>query len=475
MTGTRRINRLDDFIRLPRRSIWVMALPMMAAFSTHAFYMVFDMIFIGQLGHTALAAAQFVGALFFGVIALNIGFSTGVTAVISRAVGERDRLLAKQYAGNAMGLGLLLGICIAGLGYLTAPTVIPLLGATGETTQYALQYFEILCIGMLFMFVSGAIRSVLTGEGDAKTPMAVVTISTLVNLVLDPILMFCLDFGIRGAAMATVASQLFTLLSFCYIAFIKRRSYIPFRWSLDSLKPRSHLIAPIFKIGLPAAMVQLVMSVGAMAYNRIIAEFGQAAVAGYGAGSKVDMIVALPIMALASAALSIVGMFAGAKRYDLVRKVILYTFRSSLMITVAFCAAAFFASSHIIRLFTDDPVALETGRVYLRYMVLSYPMMAIGVTSGRILQGLGQGIPPLIIAAMRVLLIGVPVSFVSVVYYNASIDVIWISIIGGGVVSNVLALYWIRHFGWKVLGKSDISSKGPPISAKPNLDSIPPQ
>jgi putative MATE family efflux protein len=477
MAATRRTNRLDDFIRSPKRSVWMMALPMMAAFATHAFYMVFDMAFIGRIGSSALAAAQFVGALFFGVIALNIGFTTGVTAVVARAVGERDRPLAERTAGNAMGLGLVLGVAIAGIGYTAAPTLIPLLGATGETTELALQYFEVLCIGMLFMFVSGAIRAVLTGEGDAKTPMAVVIIATFINLILDPVFMFVLGFGIRGAAMATVTSQLFTVTAFCYVAFVKRRSYIPFRWSIDRLRPRAHLIAPIFKIGLPAAMVQLVMSFGAILYNRIIAEFGQAAVAGYGAGSKVDMIVAMPIMALASAVLSVVGMFAGAKRYDLVRKIILYAFRTVLLITFVFCAVAFVASSHIIGIFTADPVALETGRVYLRYMVIAYPLMAIGVTSGRVLQGLGQGIPPLVIAVMRVLLIGVPASFVSVAYYGAPIETIWISMIAGGLAADVLALYWIRHYGWKreplPVGKPRPES-APAIEPKASLDSIPP-
>jgi putative MATE family efflux protein len=330
---------------------------------------------------------------------------------------------------------------------------------------------------MLFMFVSGAIRAVLNGEGDAKTPMVVAVVGTVINLVLDPIFMFVLDFGIQGAAMATVTSQIYTISAYCYVAFIKKRSYIPFRWSIDRLRPRAHLIGPIFRIGIPAAVGSISMSIGAMFYNKIIATFGQAAVAGYGAGSKIDMIVALPIMALASAVMSVVGMFAGAKRFDLVRKVILYAFRTSLLITSAFCVAAYFASSHIIRIFTVDSEALAVGHIYLRYMVFAYPLMAIGVTSGRILQGLGQGIPPLIITVLRVLLIGVPASYFAVHYFRAPIDVIWISMIGASFIADSLALYWIRHFGWQ---KSTMASDTPSTSSlersdPPTLDSIPPQ
>ena len=451
---------------------------MMAAFSTHSFYMVFDMMFIGRLGSSAMAAAQFVGALFFAVIALNIGFTTGVTAVIARAVGQRNHVLAERTAANAMGMGLLLGIVIAGTGYMAAPVIIPMLGATGETTTLALEYFEVLCIGMLFMFVSGAIRAVLNGEGDAKTPMVVAVVGTITNLVFDPIFMFVLDFGIRGAAMATVLSQTYTISAYCYVAFIKKRSYIPFSWSLDRLRPRAHLIGPIFRIGFPAAVGQISMSVGSMFYNRLIAAFGQAAVAGYGAGSKIDMIVALPIIALAGAVMSVVGMFVGAGRHDLVRKVILYAFKTSLLITSVFCVAAYFASSHIIRIFTDDPDAIEVGHVYLRYMVFAYPLMAVGVTSGRVLQGLGQGIPPLIITVLRVLLIGVPISYVAVHSFSAPIEVIWISMIGASLLADILAIHWIRHFGWHpttILSDATVSGRLEGTGTKPPFDTLPPQ
>jgi Na+-driven multidrug efflux pump len=277
--------------------------------------------------------------------------------------------------------------------------------------------------------------------------------------------------------MATVLSQLFTIAAYCYVAFIKKRSYIPFSWSIDSLRPRGHLIAPIFRIGFPAALGHLAMSLGAILYNRIIAEFGQASVAGYGAGSKVDMIVALPIIALASAVMSVVGMFAGAKRFDLVRKVIGYAFRTSVSIALLFSIAAFFASSYIIRIFTNDPDALQVGHVYLQYMVFAYPLMAVGITAGRILQGLGLGFPPFIITFMRVLLIGVPLSYIGVHYFHAPIDVIWMTMIGGSLIANILAIYWIRHYGWTVPAADNENAPSVVLSTAktgPPLDTLPP-
>jgi putative MATE family efflux protein len=313
------------------------------------------------------------------------------------------------------------------------------------------------------MFVSGAIRATLTGEGDARTPMTVVLVSTLINLGLDPIFIFVLEWGIRGAAYATVVAQLFTFVSLCYIAFVKRRSYVVFKLSLRYLRPRMHLMAPVVRIGLPAAVGQLIMSLGSMFYNRIVSEFGQTAVAGYGAGSKVDLIVALPIIALSSAVLSIVGMFGGANRTDLVRAVVLYAYRSVMLITVVIGLLAFFSSTWIISQFTRDPHALEVGRVYLRYIVFAYPLMAFGIISGRILQGLGHGIPPLILTTLRVLLIGVPAAYVAVALYGAPIESVWLSMIAGATAADILAFIWIRRFIWKKKPELPIPSTPPEI------------
>ena len=442
-------NRIDTILARPKRALWTMALPMMTGFAAHSLYLVGDMAFIGRLGPSALAGAQFVGALFFTVMSLNIGFSTGVTAIIAQAVGRRDTEGAAHTASSAMGFGLIIGIALAILGFLTAPYLVPLLGAEGESLTKGLQYFEILTIGISIMFFSGAIRAVLTGEGDAKTPMTVVLISTAINTILDPILMFVLDWGITGAAVATVVSQFFSLSAYCYVAFVKRRSYVTFIWSPKRFKPDPKVIAPVLKIGFPTALGQVAISFGGIFYNRVVAAFGQTAVAGYGAASKVDLLVMLPIIALAAAQLSLVGMFAGAGRWDAVRASILYAFRVVMSITLALCAAAYFLSFRIVGVFTEHPHALEVGHIYLRYMVAAYPLAAVGVLSGRILQGLGQGIPPLIITVTRVLLIGIPGAYAAVYLFDAGIESIWIAMISGGAAAAVAAILWIRYYVWK--------------------------
>lgn len=442
-----RESRVEAFTRNPHRAVWTLALPMMAGFLVHALYHVVDTAFIGRLGPAALAAITFVGPLFFVAIALAGGVGTGITAGIAHALGRNDQTGADRVGSNALGLMVAIGISLAVIGLLASESIIPVLGASGESAALAQQYFDLICLGLPLMFVSSTLRAVLTAEGDAKTPTVVMAIAAVTNAILDPIFIFVLEFGIAGAALATVTSQLLTFIVLGYLFFFRRWTKTRIRLSL--LRPQMRLLVLILSIGLPASAGQLVMSLGRFLNNRVLAEFGEVAVAAFGAGSRVDLIVALPTLGLAGATVAVVGMFAGAGRVDLIRDIALHVYRWALLIASTLGLAAFLASRWVIGIFTHDPQTLAIGQVYLQFMVLAYPMMAIGMTSGRILQGLGFGWPSLVITVVRVLVVGVGGAYIAVYAFGAPIEAVWASIVAGGAVSNVLAVWWVRRVLWR--------------------------
>ena len=272
-------------------------------------------------------------------------------------------------------------------------------------------------------------------------------VSTLINVGLDALLIIVLGLGVRGAALATVAAQIISLLGFAYCLALRRRTTVRVRWSLLGL--HRPLLKGLTVIGLPTATGQLGMAAGLALNNRVISHFGQVAVAAYGAASKVDMTVAMPIMGLAGASVAVIGMFAGAGRPDLVRSVARYTYRWAITVAVVVGVAAFLASEPIMRIFIRRPEALAIGRGYLGFMVFAYPLMAFGMTSGRILQGLGYGLPSLVITSLRVLVVGVPVAYLAVYLFDAPIHAVWASMIIGGACANVLSIIWIRKIVWK--------------------------
>ena len=423
-----------------------MAAPMMAGMAVHTLYMIADTAFIGTLGTEALAAATFVGPVFFLMVAMTMGLSTAVTALVAQAVGRRDADGADKVAGTAMSFGIAIGCGMAVLGLWSGPTLLTHLGASGQNAIFAWQYFQIISLAVPLFFVSSIFRSVLTGEGDARTPMLVLFGSTVLNIALDAVFILVLDLGLRGAALATAVSVLASLSTFGFLILRRRTAYVRFR--VVNLVPSRPVLGRIVALAAPTAAGMAVMSVGGLLLNRLLAGFGELAVAAYGAASKVDMIVALPILGLAGAAVSVVGMFAGAGRVDLVRSTALYTYRWAVLLASLIGITAFFGSTPILSLFTEDAQALAIGHTYLGFMIVAYPMMAFGMTSGRLLQGIGHGVPSLVITGFRVLIVGIPLAYTVVLLLDAPIEAVWASLITGGLCSTILALWWVRRLVW---------------------------
>jgi len=155
------------------------------------------------------------------------------------------------------------------------------------------------------------------------------------------------------------------------------------------------------------------MSIGGMCFHRIISLFGSHAVAGYGLGGRVDMVVALPFFGVSTALLSLVGIYHGASRGDLIQRISRYAINRTLLAAAFMGCLVFLFAEPILRVFTNEPEVIAVGKSFLRYIVFAYPMIAFCMNTGRILQGLGQGMPSLVITAIRVLLVSVPLSYLS--------------------------------------------------------------
>lgn len=442
-----RSDRLDDFLANPRRALWTMALPMIAGMTVHTLYVIADTAFIGTLGTDALAAATFVAPLFFLVVALTMGLGTAVTALVAQAVGRSDSGSADAAAGTAISCGVILGVVFSATGLAAGQPMLRLLGAEGNVAVLGWEYFQILALFMPLFFVSSVLRAILTGEGDARTPMLVLAVATLANIGLDALFIFGLGLGMRGAAAATVCSSLISVTAFSVLLARRKRAFVQLH--LSSFVPSRGVLIPLFALAIPITASMFVMSVGTILYNYLLSGFGSVAVAAYGAASKVDMIVVLPIFGLSGAAVTVVGMFAGADRSDLVRSTALYTYRWAITLAAVIGALAFLTSGRMLTIFTDEPRAIAIGATYLGYMIFAYPMMAVGMTTGRILQGLGHGFPALFITTLRVLLVGVPMAYAQVHLFERGIEGVWVGILTGGVAATIASALLVRQLVWR--------------------------
>ena len=435
-------SRLDGFIDNPSKALWTLAFPIMAGMGIHTLYTIVDMIFIGRLGGDAIAAVAFNMPLFFLVLGLSFGVGSGVTASIARFIGAKDKVNADNTAEHAVALGLIISTILTTLGLIYGEDLLQRLGATESVLPLSWDYLKVSLIGLPFMVFSTFFRSILSGEGDMKLPMAVAGLGTILNIILDPIFIFTLGYGVGGAAMASVISQLIVFLIFVYMLFVKEHAYIRFR--MQDFSPSIFIIKDIIRVGLPASMSMIIMAFGQLVFNLILVRFSTDAVAAYQVGGRMEMVIFLPIMAIASALTTLVGMFFGAKEIEKIKFIAKYGIIRSMMVTGVLSIILYIFAPLVVKNFTLDVDIQSIAVTYLRFICLIYPLIAIGMTVGRILQGLGKGLPMLVITSIRILALSAPLALYFIIVLNKPIEWVWYAMIISTIVSVAISLIWLK-------------------------------
>jgi putative MATE family efflux protein len=442
-------SRLKTFLENPSKALWSLAIPIMFGMGIQTLYNLVDMIFIGRLGGHAITGIAFNMPLFFLVLGLTMGLGTGVTASIARFIGQDNKKEADNSAEHAVFIAVIISFSLSSIGLMFGKTILALFGAEGEILSLGWEYLHVMCVGMPFMIFSGFFRSILAGEGDMKFPMMVAGLGTVLNIILDPIFIFELEsyggfgfgLGVAGAAMATVISQIIVFCVFVYMLFVKQHSYITFRLKYFSFS--MDIIWDIVKVGLPASLSMVVMAIGQGVFNKILIHFSTDTVAAYQIAGRIDMLVFLPIFSVAASLTTLVGMFFGAKEYDALRFTIRYGIMSAFFITVLSSIFIYFFANLAVGFFTDDKLIISISVTFLKLFAFVYPLISIGITTGRVLQGLGKGLPVLIITIVRVLGVSAPLAVFFIFYMGKPVEWVWYSMMVSTVVAFTIALTWL--------------------------------
>ena len=437
----KRKTRLQAFTNDPFMSMWRLAVPIMISIGIQTLYTLIDMIYIGRLGGDAIAAVAFNMPIFFFIMGLSFGLGNGVTASIARFIGSNDKANADNSAEHAVAMGALISLILTVSGLLFGKNILLFIGCTDDILPLAWDYLKVSCYGLSFGIFSGFFRSILAGEGEMKLPMIVAGLGTVLNTILDPIFIFYMKLGVAGAAWATTMSQIVVFFVFIYMLFVKRHTYVRFR--LKDFSFSSYIIYDIIKVGIPVSMSMVVMSVGQLVFNRLLVNFSTDAVAAYQIGGRLDMIVFLPIFGIASALTTIIGMFYGAKEFDKIKLISFYGIKSSLLITSISSVFLFIFAPSVVKIFTEDLQIQNISIDYLRIMSLTFPFISVGLTIGRILQGLGRGMPSLIITIVRVIGLAGPLAYYFTFVLDKPVEWIWYSMFVSGILATTISVTWL--------------------------------
>ena len=440
--SVKRHSRLKTFVANPSKSLWTLAIPIIAGMGIQTLYSIVDMIFIGRLSGSAIAAVAFNFPIFFFVMGITFGLGSGVTASIARFIGSEDKVNADNAAEHAILIALLISALLTTVGLLYGKQILIKIGCTAEVLPQAWEYLKVSCYGLSFGVFSGFFRSILAGEGDMKFPMILAGFGTILNIILDPIFNFTLGFGVAGAAWATTISQLIVFVIFIFMLFVKDHAYVKFQLRDFSLS--KYILLDIIKVGLPASVSMIVMSVGQLIFNRMLATFSTDAVAAYQVGGRIDMVVFLPIFGIASALTTMVGMYYGANEIDKIRYITKYGISRAFIITSIGSILLYIFAPVIISVFTNEIVIRNIAVDYLRVISLLFPFISIGLTMGRILQGIGLGMPSLIITTIRVIGVAGPLAYYFIYILNKPVEWMWYAMFISGIMATMISVIWLK-------------------------------
>ena len=387
--------------------------------------------------------------LFFLALGLTMGLGTGVTSSIARFIGKNDKSGADNCAEHAIAIALLISLLLSIVIIIFGKKILFFFGASGTILSLAWDYLQVMCIGLPFMVFSGFFRSILAGEGDMKFPMMVAGLGTVLNIILDPIFIFDLDnfggigfgLGIKGAAIATVISQCIVFSVFIYMLFVKEHAYITFR--IKDFSPSRAITWDIIKVGLPASLSMIVMAVGQGVFNRILIYFSADTVAAYQVAGRIDMLVFLPLFSIAAALTTLVGLFYVSMKYEILRYTVKYGIISAFSITVIMSILLYVFAHNIVGFFTSEDTIINVAVTFLRLFAFVYPLIAVGITTGRVLQGLGKGLPVLVITIIRVLGVSAPLALIFVYTMGKPVEWVWYAMMISTGVAFLIACYWL--------------------------------
>lgn len=424
-----------------------LSLPAFVGMVVMAAYNIVDTIFVGHgVGPLAIAGLTIIFPIQMINTALAIALGLGGASIISRRLGEKNFKAARDAAGNALSLSVLTGLLLSYFGWFFLDEVLFLFGATVEIMPYAMDYFSIVLFGSPFISFAMAGNNVIRAEGNAKMAMYTMILSAGTNIILDPIFIFGLNLGIRGAAWATIISQIAAAL-FVYYYFSSGKSLI--RLTIKSLYIKTAIVKEILAIGASSLVRQASGSVVAALVNHLLAKYGgDMAIAAYGLILRVMMFAFMPMFGVVQGVQPIIGYNYGARNFKRVRDSVKLAMKVTTVIAFSAFIIFMFFAEWIYMLFTTNDELITIGSAATRFVMIALPLVGVQMIMGAFFQSLGKAAASLIITTSRQILYVIP--FLMLLSYYLGVDGIWLTFPVADILSLLTASI-LFHFEWKKL------------------------
>ncbi len=407
-----------------RKLLFKFSIPAVTGMLVAALYNFADTIFVGNgVGPDAIAGLTVVLPILIFIIAIALLTGIGASSIISRSLGKGDNERALVAAGNSFILNIIFNIIFIMVFYFFMEDILVFLGASENILPYAREYLSIMLFGFIFFSLSINSNNLIRAEGKPRASMYVMLVGAVMNIILDPIFIFVLDMGVRGAAIATVISQAFSM---AFVILYFRSSGSIYHFNRKLFRPDFGIMREILSIGFPSFLLEIIGSILFMVFIKVVRVYGgDQYITITGIGIRIIDLIFMPIIGISHGFSPLVGFNYGAEQYRRVKEVL----KEGLIWTtaIAFLGFIFMVAfpQVLIDIFTDDPEIIKNGAIPLRLIALLAPLWGFPILGGAFFQAIGRARPALVLNLARQLVLFIPAVILLPMYFG--LLGVWIS------------------------------------------------
>ena len=429
------------------RQLWSLAWPMMLSVFFYTLYNLVDAFWVSKLSPEAIAAVSISQITLFLMISLGFGITVGSGVIMSMHIGAKDIKGAERVLGQSFVLASIAGVVFTALALLFANPLLIASGASGAIFPLAQDYFVITAAGSILFFLLITIMFSFNAQGDTFTLTKLFAISTLINLVLDPILIFgWLGFpalGIGGAAIATVISQAVFIVIALYSLSSPHR-FVRFHFSNLSFQWVS--VKKVLNIGIPAALTQVVSPLGTAILTFLVSKsFFEAGAVAFSLGFRVEFFAFLPAIGFGFGGMAMIGQNIGAGNKERAREAFTKALQFGVLGATAIGLLVALFANIFIGIFTTEPLITEYARLYMWTVALTYGFLAAMMVEASAFQAIGHSWPGFWIMFLRFMVISIPLAYVTTQIFHLPIIAVWLSIVAGNIIAATVGYVWINQ------------------------------
>jgi putative MATE family efflux protein len=432
------------------KKIFMLSWPVMIGMILQSFLGTVDTYFISKLGTSEAAAAGLSNSASAVIFVMSTLVSAGTVALVSRSYGEGNMDAVKKFSGESFLLSAVFGTILSIICYLNTANIINMIfNPEPNVAALAEQYLSVIFIGTLFVFINSALRTIVQSLGDTLTPLIVFGIANIINAILDPFFMFTLNLGIKGAALATVISMIFSCVAI-NIIIIKKIYNSSIREFISSTKLKSENSIRILKIGGWACLQQVARPLtGMLMFSLIYVIGGSEATAAFGIGGQLFNYTFIFLIGLSTAISIMVGQSLGRGDVDGCDRIIKEGLKLASFNMILFSIPYLIFPEIIMKFFINDQLVINIGAQYLRIVYVGLIFVVPTIIYGGVFQGAGDTFPPMISSIIANVVLKLPIAYILAKTLKVGTNGVWIAVSLSVIIEAAIIMVYFKTNRWK--------------------------